>query len=477
MAKDDKKNKVGKLDLGVQGFSGLKQYGGVIDEEFLPRLKGQYGIKTYREMKDNSSTIGAVLYIIKALVRQVEWRVEPASPEQEALDQAQFLEECMDDMSLTWEDFISEVLSFLPYGWSYFETVYKLRRGDNTRDASLRSGYEDGKIGWRKIALRAQDTLERWEFDEDGGLRGMHQLSESTGQTAFIPIEKALLFRTEVTKNNPEGRSIMRNAVIDWHYLKRISNIEAIGIERDMTGLLTMEVPLEILATNASSEARQLRAAIEKMLAELKRDEREYAVVPSETDPEGKSTGYKLKLLTTGGSRQINTNETKLYYKISILQSMVAQFIQLGMSNVGSFALASSQTDLFATALGSFLQIISSTFNRFAVARLMTLNGVPRELWPEVVYGDIESPALAEIAAYLTALAAAGKLPEDEVLDRKLLEIAGLPIPEQEGHGEGEPPMMEPQAKRGVRQALKKGRTHRGGRAPMRIVSIPKVSK
>jgi hypothetical protein len=477
MAKKKEQDSTRSLNLGVQGFSGLKQSGGMIDEEFLPRLKGQYGIKTYREMADNSSAIGAVLYVIKALVRQVEWRVEPASPEQEALDQAQFLEECMGDMSLTWEDLISEVLSFLPYGWSNFELVYKLRRGLDVKDASMKSQYNDGKIGWRKIALRAQDTLERWEFDEDGGLRGMHQLSETTGQTAFIPIEKSILFRTEVTKNNPEGRSILRNAVTDWFYLKRIAQIEAIGIERDMTGLLTMEVPIEILDTNAGSSARALRAQLEKMLAELKRDEREYAMVPTEMDREGKPTGYKLKLLTTGGSRQINTNETKLYYKVSILQSMVAQFLQLGMSGVGSFALASSQTDLFAVSLGSFLQIIASTFNRFAVSRLMTLNGVPVELWPEVVYGDIETPALAEIGQYIQALAGAGKLPEDEVLDRRLLEIAGLPIPEQEGHGEGQPPVLEPEAKRGVRKALRAGRTHRKGCGPMRLVSMPKVMK
>jgi hypothetical protein len=200
-------------------------------------------------------------------------------------------------------------------------------------------------------------------------------------------------------------------------------------------------------------------------------------MVPTEMDREGKPTGYKLKLLTTGGSRQINTNETKLYYKVSILQSMVAQFLQLGMSGVGWFALASSQTDLFAVSLGSFLQIIASTFNRFAVSRLMTLNGVPVELWPEVVYGDIETPALAEIGQYIQALAGAGKLPEDEVLDRRLLEIAGLPIPEQEGHGEGQPPVLEPEAKRGVRKALRAGRTHRKGCGPMRLVSMPKVMK
>lgn len=460
------------LDFSVQGFSGLKQYGGIIDEEFLRRLRGTYGIKTYREMSDNSSTVGAIFFLIKALCRQVEWRVEPAGTEQAALDQAEFVESCLIDMSLTWEDFISEVLSFLNYGWSYFETIYKVRRGD-TANPSTRSQFDDGKIGWRKLAFRAQDTLYRWEFDEeDDGLRGMHQMSPFKNHTAYVPIEKALLFRTEVTKGNPEGRSILRNAVIDYHYLKRISNIEAIGIERDMTGLLTMEVPIEMLATDAKPEHKSVRTQLEKMLSELKRDEREYAMVPAELDRENNPTGYKLKLLSTGGRRPIDTNATKMYYKTNILQSVLAQFLQLGVSGVGSFALASSQTNLFSTALGSVLQIITSTTNRFGISRLMKLNGVPQELWPELVHGDIETPPLAEIGAYIQAMASAGQMPDDEAIQRKLLEYAKLPLPEKEGHGEGEP-ALEPEKKQGVKKSFfRRGRTHRTNNAPMRGLSF-----
>jgi len=442
-----------KIDFGVIGFSGLKEYGGYIDEEWHPKLRGYYGPKLYREMGDNSSAIGAIKYIIQALVRQVEWRVEPADDSKEAQEQAEFLETCVIDMSITWEDFISEVLSFLEYGWSYFEIIYKLRKGLDTKNPRTRSQFDDGKIGWRKLALRAQDTLERWQFDEDdNGLRGMHQSSEYTGKAAFIPIEKALLFRTVTRKDNPEGRSIYRNAVVDYFYLKRISEIEAIGIERDMTGLLTMEVPLQLLHPDADAKSVSLRSAFEKMLSELKRDEREYALVPPEIDKDGKPTGYKLKLLSSGGRRQIDTNAVKLYYKVGILQSVLAQFIQLGMSGVGSFALASTQTDMFAVALGSYLNTIASVINRFGVSRLMAVNSVKQDLWPELVHGDIESPPLAEIGAYVQALASSGQLPEDEAIQRKLLEIANLPMPEKE---EGEKAEKQKKSKGGfVRKVI-----------------------
>jgi hypothetical protein len=431
MASQNKKEKQKRIDLGVLGFSGLKQYAGSIDEEWHPRLRGDYGPKVYREMTDNSSTIGAINFIIDALVRQVEWRVEPAEPSKEAQTQAQFVEECLTDMSLTFEDLISEVLSMFPYGWSYFELVYKLRKGWS-QDSTTKSKFDDGRFGWRKIALRAQDTLERWQFAEDGSLEGMHQVDYTSGKSAFVPIAKAVLFRTRTTKNNPEGRSLYRNAVVDYYYLKRICEIEAIGIERDMTGLLTMQVPVKMLHTDASAQDKALLSQLQTLLAELKRDEREYAIIPSKVTPEGKATGFVLELLSTGGKRQIDTNAVKQYYKVGMLQSVLAQFIQLGMQNVGSFALASSQTDLFAVALGAYLDVISATFNRFAISKLMVLNGVKPEVWPELVHGDLESVPLAEIGAYVQALATAGQLPEDDAIQRKLLEIAKLPMPEKE---------------------------------------------
>jgi hypothetical protein len=433
MAKSVKEYNPGKLDLGVIGTSGLQESGGVIDEEWHPKLRSDFGPKVYREMADNSSTIGAIRYVIRALVRQVEWRVEPASPEEPALDAAEFLESCLLDTTHTFEDFVSEVLSFLDYGWSLFETVYKVRKGD-TQDKTTSSQFTDGKIGWRKLALRSQDTRDRWEFeDETRELTGMFQNDPSATSEVFIPIEKAILFRTETYKENPEGRSIYRNAVIDYFYLKRICEIEAIGIERDMTGLITMEVPLQLLSSDAPPAAKALRTQFETMLAQIKRDEREYAIVPAEMDPEGKPTGYKLKLLSSGGRRQIDTNGVKDYYKTSILQSVLAQFLQLGMTATGSFALSSNQTDMFAIALGAYLDVITSTFNRQAVSRLMRLNGVAVEYWPELVHGDLESPNLAELGTYVQSLATSGQLPpEDEAIQRKLLEVANLPMPERE---------------------------------------------
>ncbi|NBO56040.1 MAG: hypothetical protein EBU84_15960, partial [Actinobacteria bacterium] len=214
------------------GSTGLRRTSGYIFEEFLPQLQGYRAINTYREMRDNDPIVGAILFAIDKLIRQVQWRVQPATNSVEDKRAAKFVESCMHDMSTSWEDTISEILSMLPYGWSLHEIVYKKREGNEASVSENRSRYDDGYIGWRKLPIRAQDTRQEWIFDKNGGIMGMVQSAPPDFTLRTIPIEKALLFRTTSDKNNPEGRSILRNAYRPWYFKRRIEEIEAIGVER-----------------------------------------------------------------------------------------------------------------------------------------------------------------------------------------------------------------------------------------------------
>lgn len=126
---------------GEIGRIGQKRYGGFFYEEFLKELQGRKGVETYREMADNDDVIGAILFAIEMLIRQTNWTIQPGGPENADEEAAEFVESCMDDMQDTWTDTISEILSFLTYGWSYHEIVYKRRCGKN-RDSRLNSNRE-----------------------------------------------------------------------------------------------------------------------------------------------------------------------------------------------------------------------------------------------------------------------------------------------------------------------------------------------
>jgi hypothetical protein len=230
-------------DLSEYGRTGIRRFTGRIYEEFLTNLQGIRGVQVYREMADNDDIVGASLNAIERIVSQTSWTVEPADDSNEALKNAQFLEECKSDMEHSWSDFIIEANSCSVYGWSLIEEVYKIRKGES-RDRRLNSKYNDGLIGWRKLSRRMQATLDEWHFDETtGDILGMIQSPPPDYKSRYIPLDKALLFRTKIEGNNPEGRSILRNAYKPYYFKKSFQVIEAVGVERDLVGIPVLQPP------------------------------------------------------------------------------------------------------------------------------------------------------------------------------------------------------------------------------------------
>lgn len=409
------------------GLTGLDYTAGVVVDDTIQNLYGRQAIKIFKDMRDNEPVCGATLFAIDMLVRQAEWTVSPFeddNAEDEA--NAKFIEECMDDMSHTFNDYVSEAFSMLPFGWAYHEIVYKRRTGPN-KEAKLSSKFDDGKIGWRKLPLRGQESLDRWVFDESGGVRAMIQQAPPDYAIRIIPIEKALLNRTSVHKNNPEGRSVFRSAYRPWTFKKRIEEIEGIGIERDLAGLPIAYVDPEILMESATTEQVAMRQRVEKIVKNIRRDTQEGIVWPMAYDREGNQI-YKFELLTTGGSRQFDTSSIIQRYEQRIAMTVLADFILLGHEAVGSFALSDSKTNLFAVALGTWLDRIADVFNRYAIPRLFDINNMPLDRLPKIVHSDIEVPDLAGMAALITALAGAGMpLFPDEELEEWIRRTAKWP--------------------------------------------------
>ena len=300
----------------------------------------------------------------------------------------------------------------LVYGWSWLETVYEKRE-------------DDGLLGWKKWAIRGQETLIKWEFDPEGGIQGMWQSTSTRPAPVLIPIDRSLLFRTRIERNNPEGYSILRRAYRSWFYKKRIEEIEGIAIERDMTGVPVLIPPEGVdLWNTKDSVAVTSLANAEKVVRSLKRDQHEGIVI---------GFGWELKLLTTGGRRQMDITGVIERYDRRIAMSTLADFILMGSERVGSFALARTKSDIFVLAVGAYLEGITEVINTFAIRRLMDLNSIPKELSPKLVPGTIEHVDLVELGGYITSLAGAGApLFPDPELEKYLRRVANLPQPPEE---------------------------------------------
>ena len=415
------------------GSSGLKVRNGRIEEEFLPELRGAKGRKALKKMASVDPTTGAILYAIRQVIKSAVWRAEATSTSSLDKEAADFLQSNMDDMSLSWKQFISDVCSHLVYGWSYFEITWKKRRG---RDKKPQSKYDDGLIGVRKLAIRGQDTLDRWEFDENGGVKGLWQMKPLGQKPVFIPIEKALLFNTDSQKGNPEGRSILASAFSSYYYLSKLKPIEAIGIERDLGGIPMMKVPISVITDSDKSAIYQ---TCKDLISNVRRDEQEGILLPYDRkNPEA----YDFSLLASPGKKQIDTNEVINRYKIEIAQTVSYDFIFLGHGTIGSYALARAKSDAAELAILAQLDAIEGVINSHLIPRLFSVNPKFANLreYPKLKYSIAKVPTLNELSQVITALARANVdiAGSSDTVDQVLAE-AGLPKLVLEGGMNEEP--------------------------------------
>lgn len=410
-----------KVELKEVGVAGLKVSSGLVREEYQPELKGKKAEKVYREMSYDPA-IAPCLGTLKQLLKAVPVTVKDGGDKLVG----EFVRECFADMSHSWADALAEILTVFNYGWSASEICYKYRKGENARPG-LSSRFDDGKIGWRKLAPRAQDSRDAWEFDDEGGVQAMRQVTTMPSHRATIPIEKLLLFKLDSEKGSPEPAPLIRGAYTPWFFAKRLRVFEGIGIERGLGGIPKISAPANILSASATGTNAQLRDALLEIGKNLRDDEQAFVALPSDRFPDG-SPMYDISLITTQAGRGVDIDKALARYHRDCALVLLCDFILLGHEKVGSFALADSKTSVTALAVRGWLTAILETFNRHAIPRLLRLNGFSVIDPPKLVAGDVETPDLAALGSYIATLSGAGMalFPNPELED-VLLRAASLP--------------------------------------------------
>jgi len=395
----------------VLGVAGDNTYNGQIRaDEFLPELRGKKAIRKYREMRDNDSTIGAVMYATEQVLRDVDLKVMPDNDSAEAKEEAEFVKSVLDDMDHTLDDHIAESLSNLSYGFAWFEVIYKRRNGPTERSDKKRSKYSDGRMGVRKIAIRAPWTISRFDVDQQtGDVKGIYQDGSGYNNSNYIPTRKSLYYRTTTINGDPAGRSILRNAYTSYEYVNNLQSIEAIAVERELAGIPVARIPAEYLSGDATAAQSGFVNNLQSILRDVKFNEQGYIILPSDTypDKDGAPTNQKLvdvELMSSSGSRNIEIDTIVRRYQHDIARSVLSEFLMLGGGNTGSYALSKSKTDLFLRALESYIQAIVDVLNKQLVERLWELNGLNYDMMPTIVAGDVAPHDLREIAAFLRNL-------------------------------------------------------------------------
>jgi hypothetical protein len=411
------------------GRMGLTRFGGYIYEEWLTDLQGAKGAQVYKKMADGDAIIGGMLFAFREICKSAPWFAVPGGSSQDHLESAEFLESCLYDMATPWPSTLDEILSMLPIGWAYLETVFKFRRGTKQKKPQYKSQYNDGRIGWLKWGPRAQESLNEWIYDEENDqLLGMSQSPAPDYQERRIPRDKSLHFVTTSAKGNPEGRSVLRNAYRSWYMKTNIEDLEGIGLERDMAGYPTLYLPLEIMKreTAETEEAYQMYL---DLVTNVRRDEAEGLLLPAVFDDHGNRL-YEFKLLSSSGTRQFDTSRIITRYESRMALTIMADFLLLGQQKQGSYALSETKARMFYQALTSVLDNIAETINSQAVPALFELNPWwDLEELPYIAHGKVELPNLEVLGEFIERLFKAGmKIFPDDRLENHLRGMADLPL-------------------------------------------------
>lgn len=401
--------------LGISGLRGAAT--GFLTEEFLPELRVPFGLRQYRELAENVDLIGGILLAMTMLVRSVEWRIDPANDSGKAAEQAEWLKTVlMEECRRPFTDIIEEIFEpMLVFGFKLMEPVYAKREAD-------------GSIGLLDIAPRSPETTWRWWFDpkDPDEWKAWEQVTES-GFRAIIPRERLLLFRTQSVNNNPEGRSLLRSSYISYQRLKLLELAEGRQAIR-AAGLVVARVPGKYMAGSASPEEKAAYASYVALATDVASDKRSAVVLPSDRDDKG-NLYVDLSYLPLDTQRAAVSEAAIERYHQRMAARFLAQWILLGaQKSGGSYALASSQTDVFAVALGGWLKTIATEFNRTLIKRLWALNDFDPALQPVLAHGDLEQLDLGALGGFVQQLTAAGMpLFPDPKVENRLRAAAGLP--------------------------------------------------
>lgn len=389
---------------------------GTLYQDYHPRLRGTRALRIYEEMT-NDATIGSILHAINMLLRGLKWGVhleEPKDPE--SIRAGKLLEGELAQLEHTWQDFIDQAASSLPYGFSWFETVYRI---DQT----------DGHIGWEKFSFRPQRTLIEWLW-VGRTLWGFRQ-SIGDGQTVDIPLHKSVHFRPTTATTAPEGRSILRTMYRTYHFKKRAEEFMMIGLERDMDGIPKAGVPTDVLARGSGDAVYD---AIKNVVTRTKQHQQHGILWPNDRDPDTGEPLYELDILQHSGRPKVDPIQVQRLLATDMASAVLAQFIMLGRDAVGSRALATPQQELFQAALTGWSDSFQQAFHMQATKRLFALNGIDPNIPVTYRHSGVKETDLMSLGQFLQAAGAAGIPlwsgdPDDPIIN-EVREIAGLdPIP------------------------------------------------
>jgi len=426
--------KARKLPLNELSFekwsSGTKLFWGQIYEEYNANLSGQRGLEIYEQMRRSDAQVYATLTAMELPIRSTLWYVEAGATTDEAWEDtitdedyaiAAFIEDALfARMEMTFDEFLRQVLTMLPFWFSVFEKVYKV---------------EWDKIYIKKFAQRLARTVWQWKRSESGRpgiVQFVPMNDEKKPSNIEIPAEKLIVFTFRKEWDNFEWVSVLRSAYKHWYIKDSLYKLDAVKHERQAIGIPVLSLP--------DIHTKEDEAEAELILSNLRATEKSYVVLPGEK--------WDFEFANMGAWTTANVQESIMHHNREISKNILAQFLELGASGGWSYALSEDQQSLFMLSLSSIAKQIAEQINREIIPELVELNFDIKEnqVYPKLCFNRLGEVAYDKLSSSIATLAGAGIITPDEELEEHIRKVFDLPKKMEEEEGMEEDPMaMDPE--------------------------------
>ena len=341
---------------------------------------------TYREMKLDGVISGSVSFIKAVLSKgdvKIAYHAKSTEKEKKVIDALNTSLNNMEDYDK--KRLISNWLQILDYGCSLNELVYE-RKG--------------GVFVFKTISPIHLTTVNKFEM-QGGSLKRLKlEQAENDGlvvnvgkQPNTISGDKVLFFRLEPDADFPLGKSLFYGAYTAWKAKKIMQEYEAIGVAKNLSGVLDVKVPSSYINKYFSDPASDEAIYVANLLQQaenLHAGKGSYILSSSDTSANGI---HLFEVTTVGGNggnaQNYNVGQAIARYNNEIQLSLQSTVLSMGVEGAGSLALSSDMVNLLTLFIENIQQTISHEFRK-AVKLAFKLNGIETDNIPTLEWEKVQ---------------------------------------------------------------------------------------
>lgn len=379
---------------------------------------------TYREMKYDGVISGSMSFI-KSLVSKGGMKIvahKDANTKEKNLTEA--LNQSLEDLVYDKKQLLSNWCQSLDYGCSLNEVVFKREKG---------SGY----MVFNNISPIHLSNVNQFVFDSGRLVRIELNQAENDGliqdvnaNAATVDGEKILFFRIEPDSDFPLGKSLLYGAYTAWKTKKILQEYEAIGVAKNLSGVLDIQVPSEYINKyfeNPNSAEGVYLASLIQQAEMLHAGKGSYILSASDTN----SNGVRLFNITTvggsgGNAQNYNVGQAIARYNQEIQLSLQTMVLSLGAEGGGSFALSDNSTYLMTLFVENIRNVFKYEFNK-AIKQAFKLNGMETDKLPTLEFEEIEPIEWESFTRGWQRLIQSGGVTPTKELESFLRDAGGAP--------------------------------------------------